>query len=245
MVSSAVITLQDIQAELAKQREDILRANKRSLEDWTGMILLNIGAGGTLPPRPWVNVDYPHEHNDMENYVRHDASTPLPFADNYADGLIACHFIEHFECLKAVEILREFYRVLKPGGVCRIVVPDASYHRKVYSEDLADPIGNAMRLFGEPLAGRDRAKQLLTVGRLDQDATFMSFALFWADHKQLFTEDSLWCEMVQAGFEPEKICGPAQHQRTEIFGSDSHQIALQVAQLDNRELFSLRMEAVK
>lgn len=198
------------------------------------LILLNIGAGGTLPEIPWVNVDYPHEHNDMPNYVRHDASTPLPFPDNFADGLIACHFIEHFDCLTAVEILREFYRVLKPGGVCRIVVPDASYHRKVYPEDLADPFGNAMRLFGEPLAGRELAKDM-------RDATFMSFALFWADHKQLFTEDSLWCELVQAGFESDKITVSA-HQKSAY---SLHYCAAAVALLDNRELFSLRLEAVK
>lgn len=196
------------------------------------MILLNIGAGGTLPDPPWVNVDFPHEHPNMPNYVRHDASTPLPFAS--ADGLIACHFIEHFDCLKAVEILRDFRRVLKPGGVCRIVVPDASYHRKVYPEDVEDPVGNAMRLFGEPIGSCDWEGAR-------HEKTFMSFALFWAEHKQLLTEDSLWCELVQAGFEPAAI-RVAGHQQTAFPG---HYCAADVAMLDNRELFSLRLEAVK
>lgn len=194
------------------------------------MILLNIGAGGTLPGPPWINLDFPYEHPEMLNYVRHDCSKPLPFKDGTVDGLIACHFLEHFECLQAVEILKDFHRVLRKDGVCRIVVPDASYHRKVYAQDAADPFGNAIRLFGEPLEGRQGAKK-----------TFMGFALFWSEHKQILTEDSLWCELVEAGFGPERI-RVAGHR---LAAESGHPCAAQVAQLDNRALFSLRMEAMK
>lgn len=195
------------------------------------MILLNVGAGGTLPDSPWVNIDYPHEHPEMPNYLRHDASTPLPYPDNSVDGLTACHFIEHFDCLKAVEILADFRRVLKPAGVCRVVVPDASYFRKVYAEESKDPEGTARRLFGEPFHLMPWARQ----------KTFMDFALFWAEHKQLFTEDSLWCVMVQAGFDPSHIQAVG-HQQT---SANWRPVAVKVAELDNRELFSLRMEAFK
>ena len=195
------------------------------------MILLNVGAGGTLPRGDWVNIDFPYEHPELgANYVRHDASTPLPFADGSVDGLIACHFIEHFDCLKAVEILRDFRRVLRPGGVCRIVVPNASYHRKVYPKDSEE---SAIRLFGEPLLQSKKSGV--------RDETFMSYALFWEDHKQVLTEDGLWCELVQAGFDPSHIYVVG-HQQT---GEPGHPCSAQVAALDNRALFSLRMEAMK
>ncbi len=202
------------------------------------MILLNIGAGGTLPGPPWVNVDFPHHHPEMPNYVRHDASTPLPFAEGSVDGLIACHFLEHFDCLKAVEILKDFRRVLRKDGVCRIVVPDASYFRKVYPEDAADTVGNLKRLFGP---GED-------LGPNGVGTTFMEFALFLSAgkygserHFQVMTEDALWCEMVQAGFGPGRL-HVVGHQRT---AEPGHPCAEQVAQLDNRPLYSLRMEAMK
>lgn len=191
------------------------------------MILLNVGAGGTLPGSPWVNIDFPHEHPEMPNYVRHDASTPLPFADGSVDGLIACHFLEHFDCLKAVDILKDFHRVLRKDGVCRIVVPDASYFRKVYPEDAAG--GNCAKLFGpEEILGAT-------------GGTFMNFALFFGEHQQVLTEDSLWCELVNAGFDPDRLYVVG-HQQT---GEAGHPCSAHVAQLDNRPFFSLRMEAMK
>ena len=205
------------------------------------MILINIGAGGTLPGPPWVNVDFPYEHPKLSNYVRHDVSVlPLPFANDSADGIIACHCLEHFECLDAVNLLKDFRRILRKNGVCRIVVPDASYFRRVYPEDVADPQANCARLFG---AGE-------SLGPLTM--TFMSFALFLTEcdsapvhggarHRQLFTEDSLWCHLVQAGFPPERV-RVVGHKQT---GEPGHPCAEHVAQLDNRPMFSLRMEAMK
>jgi SAM-dependent methyltransferase len=198
------------------------------------MILLNVGAGGTLPGPPWVNVDFPYEHPDMPNYVRHDVGkTPLPFEDGSVDGLIACHFLEHFDCLQAVEILKDFRRALRKDGVCRIVVPDASYFRKVYPEDIADYAGNVKRLFGE---GEGEGPEPLS-----GNTSFMQFALFFVQHKQALTEDSLWCELVQAGFDSMDVHVIGHQQTTD----SSHYCAGQVAQLDNRPLFSLRMEAYK
>lgn len=40
----------------------------------------------------------------------------LPFPDNYADQAAAIHVIEHFYQWEAPEVLKEWLRVLKPGG---------------------------------------------------------------------------------------------------------------------------------
>lgn len=50
---------------------------------------------------------------------------PLPgYADGSVDEVRASHILEHFGHREAVDVLKEWVRVLKPGGVLRIAVPD-------------------------------------------------------------------------------------------------------------------------
>ncbi len=56
--------------------------------------------------------------------VVHDLlDLPYPFEDNYADEIHLNHIIEHFILADIQRILREAYRVLKPGGIVHIRVP--------------------------------------------------------------------------------------------------------------------------
>lgn len=49
---------------------------------------------------------------------------PLPFDDVCASEVYAGHFLEHLRQEDAVLFLDECYRVLEPGGLCCMVVPD-------------------------------------------------------------------------------------------------------------------------
>jgi ubiquinone/menaquinone biosynthesis C-methylase UbiE len=51
-----------------------------------------------------------------------DVSKPLPFKDGEFDALIARHIFEHIQ--NPITTLREWKRVVKPGGRLLIVVPD-------------------------------------------------------------------------------------------------------------------------
>jgi len=53
-----------------------------------------------------------------------DASKPLPFKDNTFDLIYASHVLEHIPWYKTEEVLKEWVRVLKPGGVLEVWVPD-------------------------------------------------------------------------------------------------------------------------
>jgi SAM-dependent methyltransferase len=50
-----------------------------------------------------------------------DLDRPLPFADGSVDEIVAVHFLEHVTSLEAT--LREFHRILRPGGALRVWVP--------------------------------------------------------------------------------------------------------------------------
>ncbi|WP_454021044.1 class I SAM-dependent methyltransferase [Azospirillum sp. Marseille-Q6669] len=96
-------------------------------------LLLNVGCGGHFDPR-WVNMDVAaHDYG----VLIHDAATGLPFPDQRFDGVYHSHVLEHLDRDEAPGFLRECYRVLKPGGVLRVVVPDLEQIARLYVETAA------------------------------------------------------------------------------------------------------------
>ena len=53
-----------------------------------------------------------------------DAVGHIPHVNGSVDAIYSCHMIEHLDRYEARRFLAECRRVLKPGGVIRIVVPD-------------------------------------------------------------------------------------------------------------------------
>jgi predicted SAM-dependent methyltransferase len=54
----------------------------------------------------------------------HDVRNPLPFPTDSADVIYSSHLLEHLYFEEAGKLVRECFRVLKAGGVLRVVVPD-------------------------------------------------------------------------------------------------------------------------
>lgn len=77
---------------------------------------LNLGAGGVLLPG-YDNVD---RKTGGEAY-------PLSHANDSADEVRAVHLLEHFSHRQTRDVLKEWVRVLKPGGLLKIAVPDFEY----------------------------------------------------------------------------------------------------------------------
>lgn len=66
--------------------------------------------------------------NKLEGWENYDAEVniarPLPFSGAAIDFVFAEHVIEHVTHREAWNFLAECYRILKPGGVLRIAIPD-------------------------------------------------------------------------------------------------------------------------
>jgi SAM-dependent methyltransferase len=98
----------------------------------------------------------------------------LPYPDDTFNGVILSEILEHVE--RDVDGLREVYRVLKPGGVVAITVPNANYPfwwdpiNKTLETLFATHIGKG------PLAG------------------------IWANHVRLYTHEQLRESVLAAGF---------------------------------------------
>lgn len=94
--------------------------------------LLNLGCGSRYHPA-WVNVDFRSNGNGV---IVHDLKKRLPFDDVSFDAVYHSHVLEHFPKHHAPLFLRECFRVLRPGGILRVVVPDLEQIVRLYLEAL-------------------------------------------------------------------------------------------------------------
>lgn len=75
---------------------------------------LDLGCGPSKK-EGYIGIDiYPYPYADVVRDVNRHG---LPFDDDSADEVRACHFLEH--CRDLVFVMNEIWRVLKPG--CRLV----------------------------------------------------------------------------------------------------------------------------
>lgn len=84
------------------------------------MKLLNLGYGTRYHP-DWINIDFVSNNKYILGY---DLLKGIPYKDNTFDVVYHSHLIEHFSRTEASDFIKECYRVLKPKGIIRVVVPD-------------------------------------------------------------------------------------------------------------------------
>ncbi len=73
----------------------------------------------------------PFENQHRDNYITADIESPLakvkmdihqiPFGDNHFDAILCNHVLEHVK--DDIQVMKEFHRVLKPGGWAILQVP--------------------------------------------------------------------------------------------------------------------------
>lgn len=69
--------------------------------------------------------------------IRWDLRRGIPFADASFDVVYHSHFLEHLPKSRALLFLRECHRVLKSGGLLRVVIPDLRYWAERFLESFA------------------------------------------------------------------------------------------------------------
>ena len=84
-----------------------------------GKAYLNIGCGSNLS-NEWTNIDF----FSKRNVDFCDIRKPLPYPNDVFDAVYNSHVLEHLAKDKGENLISEIFRILKNGGICRIVVPD-------------------------------------------------------------------------------------------------------------------------
>lgn len=100
---------------------------------------LHIGCGGNHLDR-WLNTELCPRGDE----IFLDATRPFPLPAQSFNYVYSEHMIEHIPYSGAERMLRECHRVLRPGGVIRLVTPDLAFLRTLleppYSQQLQDYI---------------------------------------------------------------------------------------------------------
>jgi predicted SAM-dependent methyltransferase len=133
-------------------------------------IKLNVGCGH-VQPEGWVNIDAsnrarlastlpwldkllvktkilsPTEFNRNIRCI--DMRKRLPFGDNTVSVVYSGETLEHVTYPEARSFLRECHRILKPGGVCRIRVPDCYVSWKKYIDEYEEHRAKPREEWGE------------------------------------------------------------------------------------------------
>lgn len=91
---------------------------------------LNVGPGSNIDPR-FVNVDWQWRPGID---VCLDISKGIHFPDARFDGIFTEHCLEHVLFPECVEVARNFFRILAPGGRLRVIVPDGGLYLDLYQQ---------------------------------------------------------------------------------------------------------------
>jgi len=131
----------------------------------------------------------------------HDLTKPLPFKENSVAVIYGAHVLEHLYLADAQRLLGECKRVLRSGGVIRLVVPDL---RSMVASYLKSKNGGSPSA-SEKIAAADKLNENLgfrSPAPHGGNFLFKSYSL-WKDfhhHKWMYDSDSLIRYMEEAGF---------------------------------------------
>jgi SAM-dependent methyltransferase len=84
------------------------------------MNYVNLGCGGRFHPA-WTNIDIV---STGPGVIAHDLSRGVPLASESCEVVYHSHVLEHLRRADVERFMRDCHRVLRPGGILRVAVPD-------------------------------------------------------------------------------------------------------------------------
>ncbi|HEX6963756.1 MAG TPA: methyltransferase domain-containing protein [Lacipirellula sp.] len=172
---------------VAMERDAERRAVEQALARFAAPYRFHF-ACGTVKLPGWVNIDRDPVSEIVD--ISWDIRQPLPVADGCVELIHHEHFLEHLDVGEGVAFLRQCHRLLMPGGVLRVAMPDmAECVRQYYENDWRQPW---MKKYGYEWI-QTRA-ELLNICFRD-----------W-EHKWLYDREELHRRLREAGFVKIRDC---------------------------------------
>lgn len=139
---------------------------------------LHIGCG-EVRLDGWINADM-----GPRSQLIIDIRRTLPFPANYLERIYSEHVLEHVTYETAIRFLREARRVLAPGGILRIAMPDL--------DDLIEGYCDNWRRF-DWVRWPEHAF-------IKTRAQMINMAFRWWGHRHLYNREELERALIEAGF---------------------------------------------
>lgn len=171
----------------------------------------------------WLNTDvFPNHHS----VVYLDATKQFPFDGNMFDYIVAEHMIEHIEYHAAQVMLRECFRVLKPGGRVRFATPDLSVLLALHSKEKTDAQRNYVDW--------SSARFLPEVEECRDVFVINNFFRAWG-HCFLYDAETLHRALYSTGFREIKFYKPGASEDPNLENLESHGKELQSEDINQFE----------
>ena len=147
---------------------------------------------GILPKKyyevPWS--DY------IQNIMVRDVRKKLPFDDESIDFIYSSHLIEHLRKDEAEKVLKECFRVLKKGGLIRLVVPDLELMARNYLKEIKE-IRNEEK---EIIFPSERFLDILGMGEKNKIPFILKIFSKSGRHRWMYDQLSLTALLKSCGF---------------------------------------------
>ena len=169
---------------------------------------LQIGAGPYLL-KGWLNTDFMTTLRDGTPMYM-DAGKPFPIPDASFDYVFSEHLFEHLTYPQATNMLKECYRIMKPGGVIRIATPNLQFLVDMYLH----PEKSINKAYVEFNAQRSDLPS-------DPVYTISYFHTSWG-HQIIYDPDSLTHFLEQIGFKDICRCEVSKSEHKALTGVEQH-----------------------
>jgi len=186
-------------------------------------------------------------HNRLEGWLNSDVAPGsgmiyldvtrrFPFADDTIDYVFAEHLIEHVDHEDALTMLREAWRVLKPGGKIRIATPDLGVIVQLHGADRTE----AQKDYVDWIVARcmpfvDRCKEVFVINN----------AFHAWGHRFLYDRELLALTLSRLGFTDLTFCKPGDSSDPQLRALEAHGREIQNEEINHFETFVVEARALK